>query len=548
MTSPSDSHNFLQEMLYDIAEAGKSSTVPHWASGGAVLSHHAILYVVKGDGEILVNGESSSFGRNSLIVHAPGTSVEIRLASARPVLLYSVCFDMFRLSRKSSRDILYLREDSFPMQGTFRTGNNDVYRLMHMLAAGEASSGGAGNRYMRQQLLHDVLDALIKHAGNSRESDVAMRLRMTIDYMHRHYNERIRMSELAELGQFHPAYYSQIFKQLMNKTPMAYLTHLRMNKAAEMLMTTDKPVSHVAANVGYEDEFYFSKRFKETNGYSPSVIPSRNNLKVISLSASYTDHLFTLGLTPSAAQVHSYMSLATQSLSLPEHAAEPWRTGRDLFLEIKPDLILCKDNVWDKAQQHINDVAPIIAIPWKSRDIYRHMADIAELVDKKEQAGQWLNEYRLESERWRKKLKPIVGNATVALCVCQHKELRMYGARSFGHVFYRSLGLEPPQKVREQIEKHPVGTGFAWMPIRPEELSEYEADILFIAVETADDERLAKNWLHTLPAWRRHPAVRGKQVYFVDWKQWIIYAPQAIREQLHEAGHILAALAGGPAI
>ncbi|MFD2332937.1 helix-turn-helix domain-containing protein [Cohnella sp. GCM10020058] len=45
--------------------------------------------------------------------------------------------------------------------------------------------------------------------------------------------------------------YSQIFKQLMDKTPMSYMTDLRINKAKELLLTTDKPVSDIAANRRY---------------------------------------------------------------------------------------------------------------------------------------------------------------------------------------------------------------------------------------------------------------------------------------------------------
>lgn len=533
-------------MLYDIAEIGHSSAPPSWADGTDVLKHHVILYVVKGEGEVLVNGASSPFGGNALIAHAAGTAVELRLSPDRPALLYWVCFDRYRLRRQSERSKHYQREDSFPAQGTFRTGSNEAYRLMHRLAAEEGegeAAAGAGASFARQQLLHEVIDVLQRHADPTEDMDKAIRLKRTVDYMQRHYNERIRMSDLAEWGRFHPAYYSQIFKQWMNKTPMAYLTHLRMNKAKEMLMTTDEPVSHVAAQVGYGDEFYFSKRFKETHGYPPSAFPRAETMKVISLSAPYTDHLFALGLIPSAAQVHSYLQLATQTLSLPEHASEPWRTGRDIFLDLEPDLIVCKDNVSDKAREHINDIAPIITIPWKSKDVYRHLEDIAELVGRRKEAARWLDDHLLQSERWRKRLQPAIGRPTVAICVCRNKELRMYGARNIGHVFYRSLGFEAPQSIRQEIEKYPIGTGFTWTRIQPDELLDYEADLLLIAAETAEDRKRVEHWRRTLPAWRRHPAVRGNRVYALDWQRWKIYSPHGLRDQLQEAARLLTSLA-----
>ncbi|WP_168735672.1 helix-turn-helix transcriptional regulator [Cohnella fermenti] len=110
-----------------------------------------------------------------------------------------------------------------------------------------------------------------------------MRLQETVGYMLQNYQENIQMSKLAELG------------QVMDKTPMSYITDLRINKAKELLLTTDKPVSDIVASVGYNDEFYFSRRFKEKSGYSPSVFTQKRELKTISLSSPYTDHLFTLG-------------------------------------------------------------------------------------------------------------------------------------------------------------------------------------------------------------------------------------------------------------
>lgn len=535
-------HDYLQELLYEIIDTGHHSASPECTGDGQPLQHHTLLYMAKGDGQVEVNGQSSPLHKNVLLFYAPGTSVELRLNSSREAMLYWVCFDLFRLSRSSTQVREYRREDVFPIQGMFRRGSHEVYRLMHMLVTEDAGSKTADQPYARQQLLHDLLNLLLHKEDKTEDMDMTKRLRMTIDYMHGHYNEHIRMSKLAEWGQFHPAYYSQIFKQRMNKTPTAYLTHLRINKAKEMLLTTDKPVSQVAAQVGYGDEFYFSKRFKETSGYSPSTFPRKHHLNIVSLSAPYTDHLVTLGLTPSAAQLHPYLSLETQSLSIPEHAAEPWRTGRSIFLDIKPDLILCKDNVWDKAQEHINDIAPIISIAWKSKDVYRHLTDIAELVNKQEAAADWLDEHADHSERWRKKLRPVVGNATVALCVYQQEELRMYGARSFGHVFYRSLNLDPPQKIKSAMQNYPAGTGFAWQSLQPDELLAYEADILIVAVATTHDQGQVRQWMRTLPAWRLHPAVKKNRVYFVDWKQWIIYAPQVIHEQLQQAGRMLSSV------
>ncbi|MNI96913.1 hypothetical protein D3C73_1554630 [compost metagenome] len=43
----------------------------------------------------------------------------------------------------------------------------------------------------------------------------------------------------------------------------------------------------------------------------------------------------------------------------------------------------------------------------------------------------------------------------------------------------------------------------------------------------------------TVPAWRRHTAVRKRRCYFIDWEKWLIYAPYVIDQQMEEAVGLL---------
>lgn len=60
-------------------------------------------------------------------------------------------------------------------------------------------------------------------------------------------------------------------KGVTGYAPKEYMRVMRMKKAAELLITTDKNVSEVAYMVGINDPFYFSKCFKAQFGVSPSA-------------------------------------------------------------------------------------------------------------------------------------------------------------------------------------------------------------------------------------------------------------------------------------
>lgn len=66
------------------------------------------------------------------------------------------------------------------------------------------------------------------------------------------------------------AAFSRKFRKAYGVSPKEYLTSLRMNKAKEMLRTTNFEIKEIAASVGYRDQLYFSRLFSKKEGLSPS--------------------------------------------------------------------------------------------------------------------------------------------------------------------------------------------------------------------------------------------------------------------------------------
>lgn len=63
--------------------------------------------------------------------------------------------------------------------------------------------------------------------------------------------------------------FRKMFKQATGESPNQYHLNLRLDKARELLNTTNLNVTEVAYNLGFDSVFYFSKLFKKKNGVSP---------------------------------------------------------------------------------------------------------------------------------------------------------------------------------------------------------------------------------------------------------------------------------------
>lgn len=99
---------------------------------------------------------------------------------------------------------------------------------------------------------------------------------LLIHYVEEHYTEQISFAELAKQLHLTRHYLSFLFKREMGVSFMQYLIRYRIEKAKEMLLSNDYLVYEVGANVGYQDPAYFSRIFKQVTDYSPVEYSMRN--------------------------------------------------------------------------------------------------------------------------------------------------------------------------------------------------------------------------------------------------------------------------------
>ena len=92
-----------------------------------------------------------------------------------------------------------------------------------------------------------------------------------VSYFDDHYNEKVSLDQIAENMYLSPFYISKIFKSETGDTPIRHLINIRLEKAKEQLEGGwEGSIQEVAASVGYDDAYHFSKLFKKRYGISPS--------------------------------------------------------------------------------------------------------------------------------------------------------------------------------------------------------------------------------------------------------------------------------------
>ena len=67
-----------------------------------------------------------------------------------------------------------------------------------------------------------------------------------------------------------PYYFSKLFKEETGENFIEYVTAARMERAKELLDSTDKSMKEICVEIGYADPNYFSRSFKKNIGVTPT--------------------------------------------------------------------------------------------------------------------------------------------------------------------------------------------------------------------------------------------------------------------------------------
>jgi AraC-like DNA-binding protein len=152
-----------------------------------------------------------------------------------------------------------------------------LHTTLNMLAT-EMAEPAPGSELVVNRLA-DLLfiHSVRAHIGSRSETGKSGLLRAIFDpqigsalkSMHEKVEHRWTVDSLAEACGMSRSAFAVRFKDLVEETPLEYLTSWRMQKATGLLQTGDKKLFEVAKSVGYDSDAAFSKAFKRVFGVAP---------------------------------------------------------------------------------------------------------------------------------------------------------------------------------------------------------------------------------------------------------------------------------------
>ena len=118
-------------------------------------------------------------------------------------------------------------------------------------------------------LLREVVAELARSGHGFSHALADPRVRQAVELMHADSRRAWTLETLARAVGLSRTALAEKFRSAMGDTPLNYLRGLRMQQAMRLLSDSSRPLDAVAAEVGYQDAFSFSKVFKRTVGLAP---------------------------------------------------------------------------------------------------------------------------------------------------------------------------------------------------------------------------------------------------------------------------------------
>ncbi len=91
-----------------------------------------------------------------------------------------------------------------------------------------------------------------------------------LHYIHSNLDHALSLNEIAEHIHLNPAYLSTLFRKVMNQSPISYINSVRIERAKLLLRSTEQPISEIASSLGFTQDIYFYRLFKQLTKVTPS--------------------------------------------------------------------------------------------------------------------------------------------------------------------------------------------------------------------------------------------------------------------------------------
>lgn len=258
-----------QEALYTRLFSAGYITVDQWWKETDLLRGFWRLYLNEQEGVVLrLERKSFAMPRGQLVLVPPGLDFEIELHN--PVDQLFAQFEFLGWPLEAARDLL---------PGPAALAPDDV---RDTLAARLCKELGAASGWLSpvlagrvKALIHLAIAAILEDLSEDRTGRVLRinegqrEMLAVLHYIDEHLEEAMTNAGLAEIALSSESRFIRRFREATGRTPARYVQDRRLERASELLVSTDYSIDRIAEVSGFANRYYFTRVFTQRMGLPP---------------------------------------------------------------------------------------------------------------------------------------------------------------------------------------------------------------------------------------------------------------------------------------
>ena len=241
-------------------------------------SYYQICYVIGGKGAVSINNKNFKMSKGDIFIFNPFEYHSLKSDKKHPSETIVIGIGL-----KNNIWSLYIPKEYNIISKIKDVKTQNVKAILkHVIK--EHSKRELGYKEIEISLLNQLLVTIKRIITKNSDKRVIFshkyvektdRMEQIKNYIYRNYKNKLSLDNIAQAVFLSKYHLLHVFKKALGITPYEYIQQLRIDDAKRLLNTTNKTVSEIAFEVGFESISQFNRTFKKISKTSPTQYKSR---------------------------------------------------------------------------------------------------------------------------------------------------------------------------------------------------------------------------------------------------------------------------------
>lgn len=253
---------------------GNILTTPHWHR------ELELIYVTKGTITLGINDQPYTLSEGGIVFINSGDIHYVLASPGSERLVYQFDFSFFSSVSTVEADISHSFPDIFPLSIHWSEEDQKKVREILENVYLENRERHPGYQYVIKSAIFQLAVLFIRklpkrenrkvqEINGIKNNEILEKLDQVFRYVENRYQQHISLQDAASEVGYSPFYFTRFFKKNTGKTFITFLNDYRIDKAKWLLINSDKNVSQIISEVGFESDKTFYRLFKNSLMLSP---------------------------------------------------------------------------------------------------------------------------------------------------------------------------------------------------------------------------------------------------------------------------------------